>query len=180
LPHPSIYSLHPRMFIVSMLVNKTKTSVSLPFCPAASPSRLPCPHPHSSRSPPPPAKTGCIPYVPLALGRAFSLYTRRHSTLAVPSPIWNNKIFFRFDFTDFALPYEELFGAPGKGDCLVLRELQVCTPHFGSFLPGLGFLWHLLLFDDFVSIPNGGDYWDVQFSLCLEMHCCILHVLVSP
>jgi hypothetical protein len=100
------------MFVVSMLVNKTKTSVSLPFCPAASPSRLPCPHPHSSRLPPPPAKTGRIPHVPLAPGRAFSLYARRHPTPTVPSPIWNNKIFFRFDFTDFALPYEELFGAP--------------------------------------------------------------------
>jgi hypothetical protein len=35
------YSLHPHMFVISNLVNKNKTSVSLPFCPAASPISTP-------------------------------------------------------------------------------------------------------------------------------------------
>jgi hypothetical protein len=69
------YSLHPRMFVISKLVNKNKKSVSLPFCLAASPSRLPCPHHHSSRLSPPLGKTDHIPHVPLAPSRAYSLYT---------------------------------------------------------------------------------------------------------
>jgi hypothetical protein len=72
----------------------------------------------------------------------------------VSSPAWNSNIFFRFDFTDFTLLYEELFDAP---ELEVEREPEVekiisssgrssfVHPHFASFLLGLGFLWRLLL-----------------------------------
>jgi hypothetical protein len=178
----SIYSLHPRMFVVSKLVNKYKKECEFPFCPAASPSRLHCPHPRSSRPPPLLGKTDHIPHVPLAASRAFSLYTRRRPTPAVPSPVWNNKIFY-FDFIDFTLPYEELFGAPEPEPEREPEVKEIVASSGSSRLvhpillpssPGLVSYGVCFCFDDFVSILNGGDYWDIRFPFRLEMR--LLHL----
>jgi hypothetical protein len=101
----------------------------------------------------------------------------------MPSPAWNNKIFFRFDFTNFALPYEELFGAPEPEP---EREPEVeemvssnRSSRFRHPILLLSICGICFCFDDFVSISisDGGDYWDVRFPLRLEMR--LLHVLVS-
>jgi hypothetical protein len=79
----------------------------------------------------------------------------------------NNKIFFRFDFTDFTLSYEELFGAP-EPEPEQEPEVKEIVMSSGSsrfvhpiLLPSsLGLVSYgvCFCFDDFVSIPNGGDY----------------------
>jgi hypothetical protein len=114
------------------------------------------------------------------------IHPRRRPTPAVLSPAWNNKIFFRFDFTDFALAYEELFGAPDPGPESELEVKEVVSSSGSSrfvhpiLLPSsLGLVSYgvCFCFDNFISISNGGDYWDVRFPLCLEMR--LLHVVVS-